>query len=189
MRIIGGSARNLELNVPRGLAVRPTAVRSRKALFDSSGSWCGLRVVDLFAGSGALGLEAASRGAARVTLIELNSDHLRVIAENVEKVRRTGAEFEAVLISGDAGDPAVAVSGAPADVVLADPPYANSLEHFRRLVSSREFQFAYAGGRLIWELPDAPGSSGDFMAAAEGRLNHLVLRRFGGTFFLIGVMG
>ena len=70
MNIISGKARRILLTVPKGMAVRPTSVRARKALFDSLGDFSGANVVDLFSGSGSLGLEAASRGAAKVVMVE-----------------------------------------------------------------------------------------------------------------------
>ncbi|MFA7231106.1 MAG: RsmD family RNA methyltransferase, partial [Victivallaceae bacterium] len=91
MQIIAGTARSIILTVPKGLAVRPTSVRARKALFDSLGSLSGLKVVDFFAGSGALGLEAASRGASEVAFVENARLHCQVIEGNIAKVIKAGA--------------------------------------------------------------------------------------------------
>ena len=90
MQIIAGKARSLELSAPPGIGVRPTAGRSRKALFDSiGGALAGSCVLDLFSGSGALALEAASRGAAVLWMVESNSRHAAVIEENIRKIRDT----------------------------------------------------------------------------------------------------
>ena len=88
MQIIAGCARGMELETPPGLGVRPTAVRARKALFDSLGEWRGRRVLDLFAGSGALGLEAASRGAALLVAVEQENLHFRVLTRNFDRFSR-----------------------------------------------------------------------------------------------------
>ncbi len=130
MRIIGGIARGLALEAPRGRAVRPTGDRVRESLFAALGDIRGLRVADLFAGTGALGLEALSRGAAAALFVEKNPRHARVIERNLAKVLRA---LEA------AGRPAprtrvfraevrTALRRTPEwsgnlDLVLADPPY------------------------------------------------------------------
>jgi len=88
MEIISGFAKNVQLKTPRSFNVRPTTIRARCALFDSLGSFEGLKVLDLFAGSGAMGLEAASRGASEVTLVESAPEHCRFIRTNVEKVEQ-----------------------------------------------------------------------------------------------------
>ncbi len=183
MRIIAGSARNLELTAPPTLEVRPTAVRSRKALFDSIGNFSGLRVADLFAGSGALALEAASRGASSIVLVEQNPRHAAAIEENVLRVRRTGAEFTSRVVTGDASDPLTAIAAAPADLIFADPPYAISAQCFGKLMGSRHFLGAFSGARIIWELPNTPGAAGEFMVQMP---DDWEMRRFGGTLFAMG---
>ena len=187
MQIIAGKARSLELNAPPGIGVRPTAGRSRKALFDSiGGTLPGSCVLDLFSGSGALALEAASRGAAALWLVESNPRHAAVIEENIRKVRRAGVEASIELLRTSALDTATwvrRISPAP-DLIFADPPYAESAEFFRQLTADALFTTAFAGARLIWEIPDMPGSVGAFLDAP-----HLVnrqIRKFGGTDFLLG---
>ena len=134
MKIIAGCARNAELLSPPDIGVRPTAVRSRKALFDSIGARLnGAAVLDLFSGSGALGLEAASRGAAEILMVELNPKHIPVIEENIRIVQKTGALAAVTLINADA--------------LLAMP----------------RFQEDFAGAQLFWEIPDTPGAAGDFI--------------------------
>ena len=183
MKIVSGIARNLDLQTPDTLGVRPTAIRSRKALFDSLGSLEGAAVTDLFAGSGALGLESASRGASRVTFVELEHSHCRCIEENIAAVRRTGVTADLKLICGSAL--AVELWGASAgDVIFADPPYAASAELFLQLTGKEAFLRAAAGKELVWEIPDLPGSAGAFLRPAA--LSEYTLRKFGGTLFLIG---
>ena len=123
MRIIAGAARGRRLVAPPGDAVRPTADRVREALFSSLAPLLpGASVLDGFAGSGALGLEARSRGAATVTLVEQDRRALVTLRRNVEAVGLGGV----TVVPGDllrlaaAGGP----TGAPFDLVLLDPPYA-----------------------------------------------------------------
>jgi 16S rRNA (guanine(966)-N(2))-methyltransferase RsmD len=86
MEIAGGTARGTVLEVPRGMDVRPTAIRARRALFDSLGDLSGKKVCDLFAGSGALGLEAVSRGAESLVSVEEAPSSIAVIRKNMKNV-------------------------------------------------------------------------------------------------------
>lgn len=187
MQIIAGKARSLELNAPPGIGVRPTAGRSRKALFDSiGGALPGSCVLDLFAGSGALALEAASRGAALLWLVESNPRHAAVIEENIRRVRRAGVEAPIELLRISALDTAAWVRRiAPApDFIFADPPYAESAEYFRQLTADALFTAAFSGARLIWEIPDTPGAVGNFLSSPG--VTAIQIRRFGGSDFLLG---
>jgi len=121
-RIIGGSAKGRRLQTPSGDATRPTSDRVREALFSAweaqLGSLHGLRVLDLYAGSGAVGLEAASRGAAAVTAVESDRRTAALIATNA---RSLGFDVEV-----HAHPVARALAGRPRaayDVVFLDPPY------------------------------------------------------------------
>lgn len=123
MRIVAGSAKGVRLaSVPRG--VRPVSDMAREGLFSSLGPRVeGARVLDLYSGTGAMGIEALSRGAERAVLVERNRLALRTIRENLERTRladrahvRPG-EVPGMLMGDDK-------SGAPFDLVLADPPYA-----------------------------------------------------------------
>ena len=120
MRIIAGKWRGRPLEAPLGLGTRPTADRVRETLFSMLTSRLGafddLRVADLFAGSGALGFEALSRGAASVTFVENDSKAAAIIRGNADKL---GAPFQ--LISGSA---LTLPRSGPFDLVFADPPYA-----------------------------------------------------------------
>ncbi|MEV4377008.1 16S rRNA (guanine(966)-N(2))-methyltransferase RsmD [Streptosporangium amethystogenes subsp. fukuiense] len=126
-RVIAGSAGGRRLAVPPGRGTRPTSDRAREGIFSTVGSLIGplegCRVLDLYAGSGALGLEALSRGAARVLLVESDARAIRTIRQNVTSLGLPGAEVaadrvERLLARG------VGESGEPYDLVLADPPYA-----------------------------------------------------------------
>ena len=138
--MIAGEAGGRRLAVPDGRDTRPTSDRAREGLFATIssmvGSLAGARVLDLYAGSGAVGLEALSRGAEHVLLVEHGARAARVIRENIEAIGLPGAvlvadRVERVLARGPAGlggtAPAGGQDGAaqdPYDVVFADPPYA-----------------------------------------------------------------
>ena len=121
MRVIAGSHRGQRLTAPKGARTRPTGDRAREALFNLVGPVDDAVVLDLFAGSGALGIEALSRGARRCVFVESDRVAARVIRENLERLRLTGAVVEqrdalAFLREERA-------RGRHADLVLCDAPY------------------------------------------------------------------
>ena len=188
MKIIGGYARGVELASLEGQSgVRPTIGRAREALFNALGDLTDARVLDLFAGSGALGLEAASRGAASVTLVELEPVRAKVIEENVGRVKRAGAPGDIRLVVADATlTGRYAQPGETFDLVFADPPYETSIAAFQALAGEAESKIfpAFPGALVVWELPDAPGSAGPFIELAARRGADWKLRKFGATEFL-----
>jgi len=121
MRVIAGEWRGRPLVAPKGDTTRPTADRTREALFSMLASRVGsfeeLAVADLFAGSGALGLEALSRGAASCLFVEQDKAALDALKANIAKLGAKGAEVRAT--SALALGPAVK----PLDLILMDPPY------------------------------------------------------------------
>lgn len=125
-RIIAGRARSVRLSVPSA-GTRPTSERVREALFSTLESWdaiSGARVLDLYAGSGALGLEAASRGAASVVLVERNPKAAALCRANAAAVARSlGAASVPIDVSARSVRSHLTVSAAPSDLVLVDPPY------------------------------------------------------------------
>jgi 16S rRNA (guanine966-N2)-methyltransferase len=143
LRIIGGKHRGRRLRFPAGVTIRPTPDRVRETLFN----WlqpriAGARVLDLFAGSGALGLEALSRGAAHVSFVEKD----RRAAAAIEALVREWGEESAQVYCGDAlGWLARAAGGAPFDIAFLDPPYDAAL--------LSQVGAALAGGGLL--APDA----------------------------------
>ncbi len=155
-RIIAGAARGRRLAVPKGMATRPTSDRAREGLFATvtaiRGPLHGASVLDLFAGSGAVGLEALSRGAARVVFVESDPRAARVIRANMAAAALPGGELvcdrvERFLRRGPG-------AGAAVDLVVADPPYAASGDEVAGMLT------ALAGGdgwrRERWSRSSAP---------------------------------
>lgn len=121
MRIVAGAARGRTLVAPKGFDVRPTTDRVKEALFSSlQPLLVGARVLDLYAGSGGLGLEALSRGAASVTFVERAQPAVTALRRNIDMVALPGAEVVVMDATKALRTP---LPGAPFDLVLADPPY------------------------------------------------------------------
>jgi len=125
VRIIGGKWRNTKLPVPLAPGLRPSSDRVRETLFN----WLmprlgGARVLDLFAGSGALGLEAVSRGAAHATLVERDAALARQLRESVA---RLGAQGEVEVVQADALQWLAQLPAGRADIAFIDPPFADGL--------------------------------------------------------------
>lgn len=134
MRVIAGSAGGRRLEAPAGTAVRPTADRVREALFSSLGAAvAGATVLDLFAGSGALGIEALSRGAAHAVLVERDRRAAVAVARNLA---RTGLDGRATLVRTDATAYVRHPRGGPFDIVLLDPPYEHPTPDLYALVTA-----------------------------------------------------
>ena len=127
MRIVAGTLRGLRLRTSRAPGFRPTSEMVRQALFSILGDRCvDARVADLCAGTGALGLEALSRGARSVLFVERDRSVAAVLRDNVARVGLAGAE----VMVGDAPAALAALGreGVPAfDLVVADPPFASGL--------------------------------------------------------------
>lgn len=147
MRVVGGSLRGRRLAAPRSDAIRPTTDRAREALFNIlehayPGSVGGARVLDLFAGSGALGIEALSRGASFCLFVEEDPAARALIRENVEAL---GLPGRTRIFRRDATRLGPVGTMQPFGLVFADPPYGKGL-------GERAVECALAGG---WLLPDA----------------------------------
>jgi 16S rRNA (guanine966-N2)-methyltransferase len=123
-RIIGGVAGGRRIKTPTGVSTRPTTDRVREALFSAVdaavGSIYGLRFLDVYAGSGAVGLEARSRGAGVVTLIEHDRRNSALIRENIKSLGLSGVDVLAATAVRALAHP----PRAPYDIVFLDPPYA-----------------------------------------------------------------
>ncbi|MBW2306323.1 MAG: 16S rRNA (guanine(966)-N(2))-methyltransferase RsmD [Deltaproteobacteria bacterium] len=126
MRVIGGTLGGRKLRSARGRRVRPTSSRAREALFDILGSCQGLRVLDLFAGSGALGIEALSRGADFAVFVDRSSRAIRMIRLNLSEC---GLDQRSRVIQGEANRllRKLAASGERFSLILIDPPYEKGL--------------------------------------------------------------
>ncbi len=124
MRIIGGIAAGTNLKVPKGFEVRPTPDRVRQAIFNSLGETViGAKVLEVFAGTGALSLECLSRGAARAQCIEKSSKHAQFIRENLSASRFTAAQLHIRVQDAFVGLAQLALAGERFDLIFADPPY------------------------------------------------------------------
>lgn len=128
LRVISGTAKKRRLRVPRGLEVRPTADRVKEALFNILGGLVlGCSFLDLFAGTGNIGIEALSRGAASAVFVEKNNKNIRVVKENLAI---TGLDTSARLICQDVAD-ALSLLGREGqrfDIIFLDPPYLKDFE-------------------------------------------------------------
>lgn len=150
-RVIAGTAGGRRLAVPPGTGTRPTSDRAREGMFSSweaqlggPGAWEGMRVLDLYGGSGAVGLEALSRGAAHALLVEPDARAVRVIRENVRALGLRRAEVRAARAEQVLAGPPPAE---PYDLVFLDPPYAVSDDDLREILLTLR-----AGD---WLTPDA----------------------------------
>ncbi len=174
MRIIAGQFRGTRLTAlgkrDAGAHLRPTPDRVREALFSVLGArvdWEGLRVLDLFAGTGALGLEALSRGASHVMFVESGRVGQRLIAANIKLLR---VAAQTALLKQDATR--LGAAEAPCDLVFLDPPYGKGLGQAALAAAVRGGWLA-EGALVVWE------ESGP-QEAAEG-FDLLQHRRYGDT--------
>ncbi|ETK31809.1 16S rRNA (guanine(966)-N(2))-methyltransferase RsmD [Microbispora sp. ATCC PTA-5024] len=148
-RVIAGTAGGRRLAVPPGRSTRPTSDRTREALFSTVGSVLGTldgaRVLDLYAGSGAVGLEGLSRGAAHALLVESDARAARTIRENIEALGLPGAALRAEKVERVVGRPC----DQPYDFVFADPPYAVTDDAVTRVLEALRDNGWLAGGALV----------------------------------------
>jgi 16S rRNA (guanine966-N2)-methyltransferase len=169
MRIVAGAWRGRRLVAPPGDATRPTADRVRQALFDMllHAPWGGrevmegVRVLDAFAGTGALGLEALSRGAAHATFMERDRAALAALRANIAAC---GAADRATVLAADATRPPRAE--APCGLVFFDPPYGEGLAP-RALVALRDAGWIAPGALIVAEtgVDEVLGEAAAFLAS------------------------
>jgi 16S rRNA (guanine(966)-N(2))-methyltransferase RsmD len=127
-RIIAGRGRGRRLKSPPGHATRPTGGRVRQTLFDILAPEVpGCRFLDAFAGNGGVGLEALSRGAAKVVLVDKSGPAVEAIQENARALAASGGEVEVFRQDARTGMAALADRGRQFDIVYLDPPYASEL--------------------------------------------------------------
>lgn len=183
-RIIAGQARGRRLAVPPK-GTRPTSDRVREALFSSLGhefasGWAGVRVLDLYAGSGALGLEAASRGASHVLLVERAPAAVEVIGRNMSAVGVPGVEVLASDVARAASGPAP--GGGGFDLVLLDPPYELPSADVVEVLATLLAQGWIAAGAVV--VVERSASSGALLWPVG--IDALRDRRYGDTALWLG---
>ena len=179
MRIVGGLAKGRRLAAPAS-ATRPTSDRVRESLFnalESRMALSGARVLDLFAGTGAVGLEALSRGAAEAVLVEKDRRALEVLRKNVAAVGLPGARVVGRAVAAYLAEP----PEEPFDLVFADPPYAIDGTAFAGVVAQLEKWLA-ADAFVVVEY----GARNDLGAACSTLLTSVLERRYGDTVLWYG---
>jgi 16S rRNA (guanine966-N2)-methyltransferase len=176
MRIIGGQARGRRLLAPTGRGTRPTADRVREAMFSMVAArrdLGGARVLDLFAGSGALGLEALSRGAIHCTFVEADRRCCRLLAQNAAQLELAG-QTAVLPLRVEVALGQLGAGTADFDLVLADPPYADDPWPLLAALS--------ATGRLAPEvLVVVEHAARREVPERGGGLRRLLTRRYGDT--------
>jgi len=174
VRVIAGTARGTRLApVPRG--VRPTSDRVRESVFNSLGQFFDGHVLDLYAGTGALGIEALSRGSERAVFVEKDHRALGAIRENLWRAK---AADRAEIVAGDVGRvlDRMLTDGRQFNLIFADPPYRIAATEVEG-VMSRLGALLAPGGRVVIESGEAPA------AGTIGKKG--VTRRYGGTYVTI----
>lgn len=127
-RIIAGRGKGRRLKAPGGLDTRPTGGRVKQTLFDILAPRLpGCRFLDAFAGAGGIGLEAASRGAAKVVLVDSSASAVAAIKENLRALEGLGGDAQVFRQDARVALPALAEAGHRFDIVYLDPPYASDL--------------------------------------------------------------
>jgi 16S rRNA (guanine966-N2)-methyltransferase len=168
VRIIAGEWRGRPLQAPDGQGTRPTADRTRETLFSMLasriGSFEGLRVADLYAGSGALGLEALSRGAGHATFVETDAGAIRCIRANLRSLRAE-SRSQVLSLSAQRLGPLQ-----PFDLVFADPPYAPDSGTAVVAAVRAAAWLAPRGWLAIETESNAPVEAGDWRIDAERRI-------------------
>ena len=172
MRIIAGTHGGRELTAPKGRATRPTSDRVREALFYILGDIQGLRVLDLFAGSGALGIEALSRGVQEATLVDSGRPAVLAIRRNLETL---GLDAEVVAQPAARFLQAASRDGRQYDLVFLDPPYRHASALGRELTSALTPILA-ADARVVAESDRRSPLGLEFMLADERRYGDTLIQ-------------
>ncbi|MGH7803226.1 MAG: 16S rRNA (guanine(966)-N(2))-methyltransferase RsmD [Candidatus Binatia bacterium] len=175
MRITGGTARGRGLRGPRDARIRPTSDKVRGAIFNVLAARHdieGLRILDLFAGTGALGLEALSRGAAHVTFVDASQGACRLIRENLE---RAGFADRADVVRGKVVESLGHLRTGAYDGALVDPPYRLGLGQATLRALAEGDRLAPAAWIVLEH------AHGEDMPETEGRFTRSLARRYGDT--------
>ena len=166
LKIIAGLARGIVLDTPDSRSMRPTAGRAREALFSSLGDLTNLRFADIFAGSGAIGLEAASRGAGQVTLLEAAALHVKLIEQNIAKMVKAGITAPMRVVRRKAIAGSLLALGKH-DIWFFDPPYAESASYLEELLENGDLLKLWQNSLLIWEMPDTTEATAPFQQISK----------------------
>ena len=153
MRVIAGTARSIKLQTIEGMNTRPTTDRTKETLFNVIGSnLYGITFLDLFSGSGAIGIEALSRGAKKAYLVEENKKAVECIRQNLQ---HTKLEKDAVVLQQDVfvALDSLLKNNSPLDIIFMDPPYGKELEK-----------------RVLLKLNEAQNLDEDIMIVVESDL-------------------
>jgi 16S rRNA (guanine966-N2)-methyltransferase len=172
MRVISGTFRGRTLKAPEGLSTRPVSARVREALFGILGDMSGARVLDLFAGTGAIGIEACSRGASRVVFVDSGAEQCRVIRANLEALGISGEVIQADVFRTVKR---LAETGVVFDFVFADPPYERGLSD-RAVESVCRLGLLSDGGIMAVTVRKT-----DALPPSAGDRSMIVDRRYGDT--------
>jgi len=171
VRIIAGVARGRKLTVPEGRTIRPTPDRVRQSIFDVLGQFFrGERVLDLYAGSGAMGFEALSRGASRATFVDRDREALRAIETNARKL---GWSERVRVVAADAEAHVRGAGRLEYELVFLDPPYRTTPEPALRALA----EAGLPDGALVVAEHDSDWQAGE----AYGSLRRWDHRRYGTT--------
>lgn len=175
MRVIAGDARGQRLKAPKGSSIRPTADRVKESLFNIlRNELAGARVLDLFAGTGSLAIEALSRGAAEALLVDSSAASAKLIRDNL---RRLGLTRNARVITAPVRRAlnSIASQGRPFDIIFLDPPYGEELVPKTIEIIARE-ELLGAAGVIV-----AEHSTRDALQDRHGTLDRFDQRRYGDT--------
>lgn len=187
IRIIGGTARGVPLQTLSGRETRPTSARVREALFSvlmaRYGEFTQASVLDLYAGTGALGLEALSRGAAEATFVDHSPNATRVILANIERCGWQ-SRSRVLTLDANAAQRHLAQNGKRFDLIFLDPPYA--MDASDSLQRSDFCPLLKMGSMLVLEHAATATSTSnlttsDISAPSDFGLNHVVQKKYGDT--------
>ena len=176
MRVITGKCRGRRLQEPVGMDVRPTTDQVKEAMFNIiQFDIEGRKVLDLFAGTGQLGIEALSRGAAECVFVDSARDSVRLVQENLRRCGLTARVLQCDSLG-------ILKSGEKFDVIFLDPPYGTGLDS-KAILAIKEFDILSRGGIMICEtrpetvLPELPAEYGTTRVYRYGKIKLTVITR------------
>ncbi|HPN85177.1 MAG TPA: RsmD family RNA methyltransferase [Victivallales bacterium] len=181
MKITSGIASGINLLSPKNSDTRPALERARISLFSSLGLIEGARIADLFAGSGAFGLESASRGASDVLFVDKNFEACSIISKNIEIIRKSGVEANLRVIRSDIFSFLRHRQDLPFNFIFLDPPYSDTKSITKQLLDNEDFAKFAINSMIILKVPDRF----DVSFIYKSKFGILTgQRRYGGTDFI-----